>query len=922
MRAAVALFMLVVLLSARAAPADTTVLQQGRIVRPYAPPGYTSEHPYMNCDDTYVSAAAPDMNFGGARELVLQPGKTKVLVRFTQLNWALGVDRVITKATLVLVPTQAGQLSTGCNIRMSALKRNWGEGSGLGGANYWGTTWNQRFSSTKGNGRPWTEPGLKANDDYTPHTALVDPLKSLTSLATLLPREEMKLEKGQEVPTVLVIQSERLAQDVQSFYDRHYTNFGWVIELLADENAPDRFEFYSSQSKQAAFRPMLILETSGRMPVGNAMDLDVTYIERTPEYRRYAPSDPATGRELYEYKTYHGPNDVSGILKKPLFMDEKKWPDEGEEVTFIAHVKNGGKSDPTGPFTYAWYVNEQQVDSGTYEGADQKGLKPGEETTFSVKWPWQCDHADHRDQTVTFSAEPVNQSPLETTKNNNQLTDYIEAMNFGYFFHTTSYDELTRYEGAWGSYSPEDWVQWQWNMWNETVMAKSRYLDLAPDGCLERVRVQDIVVVPDDKLKEGEQFFAGRTNFYHDGEWASFSGESPNETDAALNTKALNPALIHEATHQLGVIDNYASNMHPSRPDGEGGNVHFALGNGRFLTCGYADYDGGIMGGGHTRPAPDQPPYGGCIYSEVTVGGLNSSLGKRRGFFGDYTYDLPEQLTIVVQDWAGKPIPNAEVTVFQSAASKMTDQYVVASGKTNERGEIVVPPQPTMEDGPITVATGHTLRPNPWGRVNVVGFNGSLMIRVKADGQTDYRFLKNLEANVAYWKGAKDNWNCPLPFVICQGGVKGENVAKGASIWAQGMEPNNISNATDGDPKTCWEVGTADGSWFEVDLGKTRKIGKIEWVGLTGGASFDIMVSENGRFQGEEKRFCDVKTFPTYLASWPCYFEQHNEPCEEEPSVKVVPFTGEPTTGRYIRFVPTEQSWFRLNELRVYECAQ
>ena len=904
------------------APADEVfVLQNGRTVQPYVRRGYAGEHPYYNCDDASVSATAPDANFGGAPELVLEPGKAKVLIRFGQLNRAFGVNRVVTKATLVLVPLPGKMISTGYDIRLSALTANWGEGSGLGSANYWGVTWNERFSSMKENGRPWGGPGLKADMDYRVHTALTNPLKAMRPLGDMLPAGEMKLERGQEAATALVIESDRLKQDVQKFYDRHYTNFGWAIELVADEKAPDRFVFHSSQSKQRAFRPILVIETRGKLPPGNGMDLNVIYIERTPEYKRYSPSDPETGREVYEQKAYHGPKDMVGILKKPVFMDEKKWPDDGEEVTFTAHVKNSGRSRATGPFTYTWHINEQKVDSGTYEGADQKGLKPGEETTLSVKWTWRCDHADHRDQTVTFAAEPTT-NLVEVTKNNNQLTDYIEALNLGYFFHTTSYESSARYQNAWGSYSPENWVQWQWNIWNETVMAKSRYPDLAPDGCLERVRVQRVVVIPDEKLGEGEHFFNHRTNFNHDGEWASYTGVgTPHDEDEAMNSRTCNWGLIHEATHQIGVIDNYMSNMHSSRADGKGGNVEFPLGNGRFLTCGYVDYDGGLMGGGHTRPSPDEPPYG-ANYSAVTVGGLNSNLGKRRGFFGSYTYDLPEKLTIVVQDWAGRPIPNADVTVYQSVASKMTDEHVVVSGKTNERGEIVVPPQPIMEDGPVTVATGHTLRPNPWGRVHVVGCNAVFMIRVKADGQTDYRFLKNLEANVAYWKGAQDNWNCPLRFVICQGGVKSENVAKGASVSTYDIERNNAPNATDGDPKTSWEVGTKDGAWFEVDLGKLRNIGRIEWVGLSGGASFDIMVSENGRFQGEQKKFCDLRNFPTYLENWSCYFEQHNEPCEEEPSVKVVPFTGEPVNARYIRFVPTLHSWYRLNELRVYEAGK
>jgi cytochrome b involved in lipid metabolism len=887
---------------------EVFVLQNMRPVAPYAQ--QYGEHLYMNCDDTYVSSAAPDANFGGSQQIVLEPGRTKALIRFTQLNRAIGVNRQITKATLVLFPVRGRYQSADNQIRLSKALVNWGEGSADGQPNYWGASWKERLSSAKEKGHAWGSAGIQAGTDCAPNpTVSVDPMDALGLVTDVASKEILKLKEGQDIPKAIVI--EGLKDDVQSFYNRHYTNFGWVIDVAAGPDAKDTVAFHSSQSKQLALRPMLIVETKTTAPPVQSMDLSVIYIERTPEYLRYAPADPKTGKEYYEYKPYHGKDDVAGILKKPGFMNEKKWPAEGEEVTFTAHVKNVGKDTPSGPFNYTIYINEEKASSGVYEGKDKKGLPPGEETTFSTKWKWHADHARHDDQTVTVNVEPVDTNAREVTKNNNQFTDYIEALNLGYYFDEKSFASFSRYQNGLGSYAPEDWAQWEWNIWNETVMAKSRYAGLAPDGCLERVRIQRISVHPNGKLQGGNHIPDGKSDFRYDGEWGT---DNAPEGYSAGSTKVMEHGLIHECTHQICAIDNYWSNMDGSNEKGEGGKVHFKLDNGLYLTRSYWDWDGGMMGGGHTRPSPDEPPYGGDFLSSITCGGLNSDLGYRRGFFGDYTYDLPEKLTIVAQDWAGKPIPNAEVTVFQSAAGSLTEQYPVVSGKTNEKGEIVVPPQPIMEDAPVTIATGHTIRPNPWGRVNVVGGNMVFLIRVKADGQTSYRFLKSLEANVAYWSGAKDNWVCPLGFVISQGGVKSENAARGASIVTSKISRNTAPLATDGDLKTVWDTGCGEGSYFEVDLAANHNIGRIEWVGATN-AGFDIWVSETGNFSGEQRRF---------YANDPCisYWSEHNDPVPADPKLRTVSFANEPIKGRYVRFVCTTPGWFRVNELNVFENAK
>ena len=75
------------------------------------------------------------------------------------------------------------------------------------------------------------------------------------------------------------------------------------------------------------------------------------------------------------------------------------------------------------------------------------------------------------------------------------------------------------------------------------------------------------------------------------------------------------------------------------------------------------------------------------------------------------------------------------------------------------------------------------------------------LVRVTSAGQTDYRFLKSLEANAAYWRGARDNWICPLRFAINRGGPKKENAARKASVNTFNIGRDGSSCITNGEPE-------------------------------------------------------------------------------------------------------------------------
>lgn len=81
------------------------------------------------------------------------------------------------------------------------------------------------------------------------------------------------------------------------------------------------------------------------------IDLDVTYISREPRYEWDSP---------------------------------KNWPDQGESVTFEAHIINKGTID-SGSYSFEWRIDNQIVATSS-----ASSIPPQGENTQQIKWDWQA----------------------------------------------------------------------------------------------------------------------------------------------------------------------------------------------------------------------------------------------------------------------------------------------------------------------------------------------------------------------------------------------------------------------------------------------------------------------------------------------------------------------------------------------------
>ncbi len=238
----------------------------------------------------------------------------------------------------------------------------------------------------------------------------------------------------------------------------------------------------------------------------------------------------------------------------------------------------------------------------------------------------------------------------------------------------------------------------------------------------------------------------------------------------------IDAGLLHELMHQLGMIDLYGITITSDRndvltPDGlpHGG------------TYGYGRP--GLMGGGDIAPH-DQTPGAALYLSEHTVHGLNSNTGSRRGYYGEYLYDVPETVELLVLDSAGNPAANTTVRVFQMEAGRLPNTPVI-TGTTDGHGRFALPNRAPL--GTFTTGTGHTLGANPFGTINVVGANSLALIELaRPSGDFDHAWFNLTDANLAYRAGHTSTWthtissrlaSAPLARV---GGFRG--TAQGAQV--------------------------------------------------------------------------------------------------------------------------------------------
>jgi hypothetical protein len=481
-------------------------------------------------------------------------------------------------------------------------------------------------------------------------------------------------------------------------------------------------------------------------PDENLPDLDVLWIERDPKYERYDVAD-------YRPSTIDPEVSLGFCVNK----DRKHYPDVGETITWTAHVENkayqpigeydAGEGHPKLGGRYEWVLDGKVVASGTIPDLKRR-------QRYDVQWKWAWDPADHD---LTFRVVP---NGRELCARNDALTIRTNALILKHMIERGAVAQMELKYNMFGSRSAEDYLQGQIRYMNQ-LMARSKY-PFAPDGITQRVMIGIVEYVDDyDCVDLGwGPYRVGELDLLCDGARGVSALPDPWRSGAAMwefHALAGRPdgCWLHELSHQIGVIDDYQLITEPD--DNLVNGVGFNY-----------DYDyRGLMGGGDIRPYHN-PDDLYSYYSPSDVQGLNATKGKRRGYFGEYLYQIPKDNTLIVLDEKGAPIADASIKLYQTGwittkdgekRGRTIDTIPELEGKTDGEGYFPLKNRPA--DHHVT-ETGCEQHDNPFGPIHVVGFNSVMLIIVEKGGVQRYGFITVPDLNFAHAAGNTEYAEYPV----------------------------------------------------------------------------------------------------------------------------------------------------------------
>ncbi len=771
---------------------------------------------YWAVEDVTLDSREPDRNFGGMAHLAGGPGRT-ILIRFGDLNRAIGPGKRVTGASLVLSSAGAGRAVL---RSVGELQVPWGEGpipvlvpwlrtpkpgapptdpASAEPTPPWCATWRHRRTGERA--IPWQQFGGLGLGDSKP----IQSAKATT-------------------PAPGVLRIEGLGEAVQRQLERPASNFGFVLAF------EEPVEFWSSQAPDA--RPALELEISD-IPGADGPDLSVAVIERTPEYERYGPPAPLAAEQDGVPVYLPGP---------PANASAKHWPADGEEVTYRARIRNLGNR-AVERFTVRWSIRERP--GSAVEVA--QAVAPGEEASVSVKTSFRATHDDHRTQPVSVEVTAHGDA--------NQANDSLEihecALNVAVVVAESAAERIRSLSNWIGSKSIEDWAQSQLRFLNDCAFPQSRF-SFARDGVLQRIRIQRIVVVPDSRFSEEARL--ARANLAYDAAIALGPEFRPNVRDADRE-------FFRAIFRALGMSIEAGEQSRAASADGVG------------LALARRDAFPGLMGYGDTRndsqvlpqtwmlsePWADPildliPKEHTDLLSATEVGALNANLAHRAGVPGDWLFDVPGLVFVSARDANGLALADANLEFFQTAGWQAT-ATAVFRGKTDANGTLLLAKRPTQAGDAFATITGHTLRPNPFGRLDPAGANSTMLVRATWKGGVDWSALNAWQLVDSSRRNPLGPALAQVRFNITDGEVdQGTNYALGRIVTDSASTlPAGLAPIVDGDPKTSAELPSKAGDWLEIDLGRDRVVAEVRLFGSQDSfwRKFDLMTYATGQAAAE-----------------------------------------------------------------------
>ena len=411
------------------------------------------------------------------------------------------------------------------------------------------------------------------------------------------------------------------------------------------------------------------------------------------------------------------------------------WPLAGTTVTWRAHVKNWDATPQT--IAYAWRIDGVETKRGSVT------LAANATTVAELPWLWTFDR--HR---ITFAID-----------GGSELEVFSDALAVGFWVEQSFYDYFRANQSILGieSNSFEDWAQRTVALWND--MAALAVYDETPHGVLDRMRIEKIVIVPDDALPlnglpaEATLGAGGATHpDQHDRTVDLMWGFRKEVLTSYLKSAKLDPqnwfytgvGALHELGHARYLVDVYAWDVRHEPP-------HFIVD---------VTHDGQRVIGSQTRLVHRTPEQGlmNKHYSFIdrySAIAMNFIAGRRATFgnyneprnFASFLNDFPAQNRILIRDANGTRMTNADVYVYQAEATLPTERWYGARFddtpdlilKTDANGHVLVGRSPFGNGGTVVHAPHFA--------------NGVAIVKVVKDGVWAHGYLESRLFNLEYWRG-------------------------------------------------------------------------------------------------------------------------------------------------------------------------
>ena len=420
------------------------------------------------------------------------------------------------------------------------------------------------------------------------------------------------------------------------------------------------------------------------------------------------------------------------------------WPAIGDTVIWQAKIRNWAEEDYSA-VPYKWLFDGVEVDSGTVPMFAQS------DTTVNYPWIWTFDRHE-----LKFILDP-NDIIQEEEELNNELLIYTNAISAGFYVEQSVFDYFHQYQQYLNVHSNcwEDWAQRHVKIWNQ--MFADAIFPETPSGVLDRIRIDDIHVVPDGALPLAGGLATNTPNLNDrtiDLQWGfpedllSGGFYSNHSSPSMSNPFYFEGSLMHELGHARYLIDVYGFDVN----DDGSGNTVAIMENGQL-----------IVG------TPYMPMVGGGVYHTPIHGLMNGQytyvdhysavamnlIAGHRATYGNYNapnnigvflQDLPQENFLTVKNESGELLTNASIEIYQSEgqAGEWYGKYYddipdIIELQTDSLGQVAVGRCPFDVDGTIE---------HDYGRSNVIA-----IIRVEKDGLIGYTFLEVSSFNFEYWRG-------------------------------------------------------------------------------------------------------------------------------------------------------------------------